>query len=226
MTRIILGTLLLMFCMILLAIPGYADRDNFDSAKLSEKWVWDNPAKDSSYDLKAEPGWLKMTCAPGDHDIWDVRSGGPAVLLEAPDDYTFETHYITEIKDNCSVGLVFLNEDAVGNAQSAGPWCALFSQPGNQLFWQHAVGIDAKQAAVASSNDAFVKVEKADNYWTFSYKEKEDDDWQVVIEDTYDIGKKHYAGLMVKNWNPGPEISAVYDYVETSWSFAAAVGST
>ena len=38
-----------------------------------------------------------------------------------------------------------------------------------------------------------------------------------------DIGNKHYAGFMVKNWNPGPEIIGFYDYVETSWSFAAPV---
>lgn len=200
-----------------------ASRDDFNSQKLGPKWIWDNPAKDSSYDLKERPGWLKITCAPGDHDIWDVRSGGPAMLLEAPDSYTFETHYVTEIKDNCSVGLVFLNEDAVGNANSPGPWCALFTQPGNQLFWQHAVAVDAKQATVENANDAYIKVEKNAKNWTFYYKARENDKWALVIEDTYDIGKKHYAGLMVKNWNPGPEISAYYDYVETSWQFSAVV---
>jgi len=201
----------------------FADRDDFNSTKLGEKWIWDNPAKDSSYDLKEKPGWLKITCAPGDHDIWDVRSGGPAVLLEAPNNYTFETHYITTIKDNCSVGLVFLNEDALGNANSPGPWCALFTQPGNQLFWQHAVGVDKMQANVANGNDAYIKVEKTDKNWKFYYKAKADDKWTLIIDDNYDIGKKHYAGLMVKNWNPGPEITGYYDYVETSWAFASAV---
>ncbi|MGB9596667.1 MAG: hypothetical protein ACPL7B_10345 [Candidatus Poribacteria bacterium] len=204
-------------------VSVYADRDNFDSQKLGEKWIWDNPAKDSSYSLKEKPGWLKITCAPGDHDIWDVRSGGPAMLLEAPNDYTFETHYITTILDNCSVGLVFLNEDAVGNANSPGPWCALFTQPGNQLFWQHAVAVDAKQVNVANGNDAYIKVEKTGKDWKFYYKANPNDKWTLIIEDSYDIGKKHYAGLMVKNWNPGPEITGYYDYVETSWQFASAV---
>lgn len=218
--KILAVTLLALFSLV---VPIYADRDDFDSTKLSGKWLWDNPAKDSSYDLKEKPGWLKMTCAAGDHDIWDVRSGGPAVLLETPGDYTFETHYTTEIQNNCSVGLVFLNEDAIGDANSPGPWCALFSQPGNQLFWQHAVGIDAKQAAVVNSNEVFVKVEKVDVNWKFYYKAKEDDKWNLVIEDTYDIGKKHYAGLMVKNWNPGPDIWAYYDYVDVSWDIGLAV---
>jgi hypothetical protein len=217
---------ILLTCWIFLLIaPVYANRDDFDSTKLGEKWVWDNPAKDSSYDLKEKPGWLKITCAAGDHDIWDVRNGGPAMLLEAPKDYTFETHYTTQIAANTSVGLVFLNEDALGNAKSPGPWCALFTQPGNQLFWQHAIGQDAKQAAVANGDDAYIKVEKADKDWKFYYKENADDKWALVIEDTYDIGDKHYAGFMVKNWNPGPEITGYYDYVDTSWSFAAPVES-
>jgi len=225
MERKIMFALLLMVGMIFLVASVYASRDDFDSQKLGEKWIWDNPAKDSSYDLKEKPGWLKITCAPGDHDIWDVRSGGPAMLLEAPQDYTFEAHYTTQIVSNTSVGLVFLNEDALGNANSPGPWCALFTQPGNQLFWQHGVGVDAKQVAIANGDDAYIKVEKADTDWKFYYKEKENDKWALVIEDTYDIGKKHYAGFMVKNWNPGPEITGYLDYVETSWTFAAPVES-
>jgi len=223
MYRNILFMLLVMFLAVSFVNSTYADRDDFDSTKLNDKWLWDNPADDSSYDLKEQPGWLKITCAPGDHDIWDIRSGGPAVLLETPDDYTFETHYTTETLANCSIGLVFLNEDAIGNANSPGPWCALFSQPGNQLFWQHAVGIDKMQSPVASADDVFVKVEKTGDNWKFYYKETEDDDWALIIEDTFDIGEKHYAGLMVKNWNPGPEISAFYDYVETSWDLGLAV---
>jgi len=225
MYRNILFMLLVIFLAVSFVNSTYADRDDFDSEKLNGKWLWDNPAEDSSYDLKEQPGWLKITCAPGDHDIWDIRSGGPAVLLETPDDYTFETHYVTETISNCSIGLVFLNEDAIGDANSPGPWCALFSQPGNQLFWQHAVGIDKMQAPVASADDVFVKVEKTGDSWKFYYKEQEDDDWALIIEDTYDIGEKHYAGLMVKNWNPGPEISAFYDYVETSWDLGLAVKS-
>jgi len=204
-------------------VPCYASRDDFDLTTLGPKWIWDNPDKDSEYDLKEKPGWLKITCAPGDHDIWDVRRGGPAILLEAPDDYTFEVHYTVEIQSNTSAGLVFLNEDALGDANSPGPWCALFTQPGNQLFWQHAVGLDVKQAGVANGNDAYIKVEKAGDDWKFYYKDSEDGDWTLVIEDSYDIGDKHYAGLMSKNWNPGPEISMYVDYVETSWMFSAPV---
>jgi hypothetical protein len=209
--------------MILIVSIGYADRDEFDSPELDPSWIWDNPAEDSSYDLAEKPGWLKITCAPGDHDIWNVRSGGPAVVTEAPDNYTFETHYTTEILDNCSVGLVFYNEDALGNANSAGPWTALFTQVATRLDWQHGVGIDAIQTPVANSNDAYVKVEKTDDNWKFYYKEKEDDDWELIIEGNYDIGGKHYAGFMVKNWAPGPEISGYFDYVETSWPFLSPV---
>jgi len=199
----------------------YAERDEFETPELDPAWIWDNPPEDSSYDLEERPGWLKITCAAGDHDIWDVRSGGPAILVEAPDDdYTFETHYSTEILDNCSVGLVFLNEDAIGNADSPGPWAALFTQIATRLDWQHGVGVDAIQANVADANDPYVKVEKTDDDWKFFYKQNEDDDWEMVIEDTYEIGDKHYAGLMVKNWS-GPEISAYYDYVEISWSALA-----
>jgi hypothetical protein len=216
-------SILALLALVSLAISSaYADRDEFDSTELDAAWVWDNPAEDSSYDLKEEPGWLKITCSAGDHDIWDVRSGGPAVLLEAPDDdYTFETHYTTEIMGNCSVGLVFLNEDAVGDANSPGPWTALFTQVANRLDWQHAIGVDAIQANVADANNTYVKVEKIGDDWKFLYKQNEDDDWEVIIEGNYDIGGKHYAGMMVKNWNPGPEISAYFDYVETSWSALA-----
>ena len=65
------------------------------------------------------------------------------------------------------------------------------------------------------------KVEKNGNDWKFYYKAAEDDEWTLIIEDSYDIGEKHYVGLMSKNWNPGPEISTYFDYVETSWSFAS-----
>ena len=193
-------------CIAIVSSTVYADRDEFDAAELDPAWVWDNPAEDSSYDLADEPGWLKITCAPGDHDIWNVRSGGPAVVMEAPADYTFETHYVTQTQSSCSIGLVFLNEDALGNENSAGPWCALFSQVNNNLFWQHAVGVDKMQAAVASGDEVYVKLEKAGETWKFYYKAAEDDDWELIIEDTYDIGEKHYAGFMVKNWGGGPEI--------------------
>lgn len=213
--------LLMLFSLIVLTISiCYADRDDFDLPNLGEKWIWDNPDKDSSYDLKEQPGWIKITCAAGDHDIWDVRGGAPALLLEAPEDYTFETHYTVEMLGNCSVGLVFLNEDALGNKASVGPWAALFSE-GAEILWQHAVAQTANRAAVASANDVYAKLEKKGDSWKFYYKAKENDDWKLIIEDTYDIGKKHYAGLMSKNWNPGPEISTYFDYVETSWSFSA-----
>jgi len=217
------GALTLLACVLMFAPSSYADRDEFEALELGPAWVWDNPADDSSYDLKEQPGWLKMTCAPGDHDIWDVRSGGPAILIEAPTgDYTFETHYTTEILGNTSVGLVFLNEDAVGNANSPGPWAALFTQISTRLDWQHAIGQDVSQAPVADSNNPYIKVEKNGDDWTIYYKETEGDDWDLILQDTYDIGEPHYAGLMVKNWNPGPEISAFFDYVETSWDFAGA----
>ncbi len=209
--------------MILLASVCYAARDDFDSKELDPSWIWDNPAEDSSYDLTEQPGWVKITCAEGDHDIWDVRGGGPALLLEAPEDYTLETHYTVQMLGNCSVGLVFLNEDALGNANSVGPWCALFSEGAN-ILWQHAVAQTAQQAAVPNSQDVYAQVEKTGANWKFYYKETEDDDWELIIEDEYDIGEKHYAGLMSKNWSPGPEISTYFDYVETSWqSFTAAV---
>lgn len=220
MVRRFLNVLALLVCMILVVSSGYADRDEFDKPELDAAWIWDNPADDSSYDLAEEPGWLKVTCAAGDHDIWDVRGGGPAVVIEAPEDYTLETHYTVEMQGNCSVGLVFLNEDALGDANSIGPWCALFSE-GTQILWQHAVALTANQAAVANANDVYAKVEKTGENWKFYYKEEEDDDWELIIEDNYDIGDKHYAGLMSKNWNPGPEISTYFDYVETSWSFMA-----
>lgn len=217
--------LVLIVCVIFISSSANAGRDEFDLPELGESWIWDNPANDSSYDLSAEPGWLKITCAAGDHDIWNVRSGGPAVLIEAADEYTFETHYVTQVLDNCSIGLVFLNEDALGNANSPGPWCALFSQSGSRLFWQHAVGQEVSQANVANADDVYVKVEKSGDNWKFYYKENEGDAWELVIEDNYDIGGIHYAGLMVKNWSPGPEISASFDYVDTSLLLLAPVES-
>jgi hypothetical protein len=90
------------------------------------------------------------------------------------------------------------------------------------LDWQHAIGVDAIQANVADANNPYVKVEKIGDDWKFLYKQNEDDDWQLIIEGSYDIGGKHRAGLMVKNWNPGPEISAYFDYVEISWSALSA----
>ena len=218
MYRAFLSVLVLLACVTLFASSGYADRDEFDSPELDEAWIWDNPAEDSSYDLAEKSGWLKVTCAAGDHDIWDVRGGGPAVVTEAPEDYTLETHYTVEMQGNCSVGLVFLNEDALGNANSIGPWCALFSE-GTQILWQHAVGLTANQAAVANANDVYAKVEKTGVDWKFYYKAEEGDDWDLIIEDSYDIGEVHYVGMMSKNWAPGPEISTYFDYLETSWSF-------
>ena len=215
MDRRVLGVLV---ALVVLAVSTvYADRDEFDAAELDPSWTWDNPAEDGSYDLAENPGWLKVTCAAGDHDIWDVRGGGPAVAIEAPEDYTFETHCTVEMQGDCSVGLVFLNEDALGNAQSAGPWCALFSE-GSNILWQHAVGTTAAETAVANAQDVFAKVEKTGDDWKCYYKEQEGDDWELIIENTYDIGEKHYVGLMSKNWGAGPEISIYFDYVETSWA--------
>jgi hypothetical protein len=207
-------------CMVVAHGVSYANRDEFDTNTLEDAWTWDNPGNDSDFDLVQQEGWLKITCAPGEHDIWDTRGDGPAMLIEAPDDYTFETHYTTTVGGNISVGLVFLSEDAIGDAGLPAPWAALFTQTGGRLDWQHAPGVDVSQAAVATSEDVYVRVDKAGDAWTVFYKEQEGDDWEMILEDTYDIGGAHSAGLMAKNWGGGAEISGFYEYVEASWDFA------
>jgi len=221
MNRRLFGILILLAWTFLLVAPVYADRDDFNSAELDPAWIWDNPADDSSYDLAEEPGWLKITCGAGDHDIWDVRGGGPAVLLEAPEDYTVETHWLLDAPSNTAIAIVFFNEDAVGNANSPGPWCLLWCTKAHAMYVQHAIGTGWGDGLTPEGDVLYVKVEKSGDNWKFSFKSEEDDDWELFVDDDYDIGGKHYVGMSVYNWGGVAEASGFFDYFETSWTFTA-----
>ena len=228
MNRKIFSILVLLVWASLLVAPVYAARDDFDSPKLDLAWIVDNPTEDGSYDLTEKPGSLKITCAAGDHDIWSIRGGGPAVVIEAPEDYTVETHFSMEQKDRTTAGLCFLNEDAVGNADSIGPWYVFTVEnaPPVVLKRQHAIGIDeaVKPPEKAINQDSvFLKVTKSGQEWTGYYKEEEGGEWELIFENTYDIGKKHYVDMIVKNWSNAPEISASFDYFDASWKFFAVI---
>ncbi|MBI5030590.1 MAG: DUF1349 domain-containing protein [Chloroflexi bacterium] len=68
--------------------------DEFNSATLDAKWTWEDRWQDAKYDLKARPGFIRIT-APSGNDLW-TTSNFDAPYLVQPIDGNFMVETLVE----------------------------------------------------------------------------------------------------------------------------------
>lgn len=195
---------------------AYSD-DEFDSTTLNQVWIWDDPSKECEWSLTEVPGWLQIICAPGEHDVWDFRGPGPMMLAKAPEgNYSVETHIrISVFPDNSYAGLVVIGSEGLGNPKFIGPWGLWRLEVGPKVNWSFAIKGGANEAFARPPgipDEAYLKLAKVGDDWECYYKEKEGDDWELIGTGTMDIGKKHYVGFNVGNWDGTSEVKAEFEY--------------
>ncbi|MBI1928112.1 hypothetical protein HYR99_28190 [Candidatus Poribacteria bacterium] len=217
-----LALLLLSFFVALHATPGWSDE--FNTEQLAKEWMWDNPGNDSAYSLTDKPGWLSITVAKGEHNVWNQRGFAPMLVFKtAEKNYSIDAHLLTSGPFNQSTtGLIVIDKNGLGNPSFAGPWGALVLHSGDSVRWaQH---LDGKPTElfnfknVDPHNEACLKIVRAGDKWELLYESPigKPHGWQSIGTTTLDIRGEHLVGFVVMNLGDAPSYTAHFDYVHTA----------
>lgn len=117
-------TLLLLSFFAALSVQPVWSGDEFNTERLAQAWIWDNPGNDSAYSLTDKPDWLSITVAKGEHNMWSQRGLAPMLVFKtAETNYSIDAHLLTSGSFNqASTGLIVIDKSGLKNPSFVGPW--------------------------------------------------------------------------------------------------------
>lgn len=154
-----------------------AENDGFTMPGLNVFWTWTDPKQDCLQSLEANPGWLRLSIAGRNHDLYYATSyNAPRLTQRVAGDFSFETR---------------MDFQPRFNVQGAG-----------LLIWQDSNNF-VKLEKVFIDNEVFIRfsAEIADNYRDFAMLPVSGKEVYLRLERKSSSVSAYYS-LDGKIWNP------------------------
>lgn len=226
--------------MLLVASTAATWRDDFDSAKLNERWQWRCPVAGPRYSLSDRPGWCRFTLPqrdagynhwmPGRHD-----RDAPMLITAAPDgDFYFEAHlWLARFGPDSNFHAAMVIGFSPGYVLAWGPFRApALGKPRDEPeLWCEPTGVAHFIAVPPPARDLFLRIERRGDTYQLLYRRPGRDSassqpgttpsapasprqpW-ITAGDYYAFAPPEFIGFMGKTFGSGQAVVFEVDYAE------------
>lgn len=218
--------LFLLFFVILHAQPGWSDE--FNVTQLAAGWIWDNPANDSSHSLTDKIGWVSITIAKGEHNVWNQRGLAPMLVFKTSEmNYSIDAHLLVSGAFNqASAGLIIIDKAALKKPTFSGTWGALVLHSDGNVRWTQDLSGTPKELFRLNldnglpKDEACLKIVRRGDKWEMLYESPNEKDnehgWKSMGTTILNLQGEHLVGLVAMNSANAPAYISHFDYLRTT----------
>lgn len=202
--------------------------DSFDTSTLRSEWSKIDTAGGSTFDLSANPGWLRIT-SPSDRDLLPVKFDAPRLSQSASGDFTVETKVSATTDENDEGAGILIWKDR-NNYVRLERMSRTIGRPVQQqiLFGGSVAGVwpcpGDKQVVLSSNlNPTCLKLVRSNNILTGWYS-SDGTNWSQAGTIPFAVADPVNIGLAVVNMYHSGSFYADFDYFKINYATTTATG--